>query len=80
MRQAFLIKAGDLCDLIEKEIANGNKLETPEQWDEFIFRIHSEGKADHLAAVPNCYDDAELLAAELRETGIKAKVLKNDTP
>lgn len=79
MRQAFLIKAGDLCDLIEKEIANGNKLETPEQRDEFIFRIYSEGKADHLATVPDRYD-VEPHASELRETGIKAKVLKNDTP
>lgn len=75
MRQAFLVKAGDLCKLVEAELDKGNKLETPEQWNEFIFRIFQEGKIEHLAELPDDMD-GELLSANLREEGINARTLK----
>lgn len=63
------------CELIEKELEKGNPLNTPELWNEFIMRASEEGAVTPLGVTGM---DAELLAANLRESNFRAKVLKSE--
>lgn len=68
-----LTTAKELCDLIEAELEKGNPLNTQELWDEFIVRMAKERKVTALGTTSM---DAELLAANMREEGLKVKFLK----
>ncbi len=68
-----LTTAGELASLIKQELEKGNPLNTPELWNEFILKLANSEKVKVLGTTNM---DAELLAANLRESGTRARVLK----
>ena len=46
MRSAWLTTVGQLMAFLEKEIAAGRNPRTPEEWDDLMHRMRSEGKCN----------------------------------
>lgn len=77
MKKLHLIDAGKLAEFLEKEIAAGRNPSSPEDWDALISRMAEQGEATFLGEVPNAMD-GQLVAANLREEGLKVKVMRFD--
>lgn len=49
IRKVWSLKAGEMADFLEKEIAAGRNPTNPKEWDEFMKRAHEAGVAKKLA-------------------------------